>query len=137
MSKEKRRKLDAKAEKYILVAYSDERKGFKCYHPRTKQAWVSQDVVFDELASWYVPSNLTPNNSIPNFDDEVGEAEMPLDEEEIRALEESLISFRLSGPNERLSGNDQSASSGDSTVQSPRRKSRRQLTRKEKGKKKC
>ena len=29
VSKEKRRKLDAKAEKYILVGYSDELKGYK------------------------------------------------------------------------------------------------------------
>ena len=46
--KEKRRKLDAKAEKCILVGYSDEQKGYKCYNPRTKQAHVSRDVVFDE-----------------------------------------------------------------------------------------
>ena len=51
--KEKRRKLDAKAEKCILVGYSDEQKGYKCYNPRTKQARVSRDVVFDESASWY------------------------------------------------------------------------------------
>ena len=53
--KEKRRKLDAKAEKFILVGYSDEQKGYKCYNPRTKQARVSRDVVFDESASWYLP----------------------------------------------------------------------------------
>ena len=53
--KEKRRKLDAKAEKCILVGYSDEEKGYKCYNPRTKQARVSRDVVFDESASWYLP----------------------------------------------------------------------------------
>ena len=55
-------------------------------------------------------------------------------------LDESPISFRLSGSNERLGRFDQSeeesASSGDSTVHSPRRKLRRRLTRKEKGKKK-
>ena len=45
--KEKRRKLDAKAEKCILVGYSVEQEGYKCYNPRTKQARVSRDVVFD------------------------------------------------------------------------------------------
>ena len=49
--KEKRRKLDAKAEKCILVSYSNEQKGYKCYNPRTKQSHVSRDVVFDESAS--------------------------------------------------------------------------------------
>jgi hypothetical protein len=49
--KEKRRKLDAKAEKCILVGYSCEQKGYKCYNPQTKQACVSRDAVFDESAS--------------------------------------------------------------------------------------
>ena len=80
--------------------------------------------MFDESASWYLPSSPTPIN-IPNSDDEAGEAKMPLDGEEIGALEKSLISFRLSGPNERLSRNDQSdeepASSGDSIMLSSTR----------------
>ena len=38
----RRRKLDAKAEKCILVGYSDEQKGYKSYNPRTEQARVSQ-----------------------------------------------------------------------------------------------
>ena len=61
--KEKRRKLDAKAEKCILVGYSDEQKGYKCYNPRTKEARVSRDVVFDESASWYLPSPPEPQDS--------------------------------------------------------------------------
>ena len=52
--KEKWRKLDAKAEKCILVGYSEEQMGYKCYNPPTKQARVSRDVVFDESASWYL-----------------------------------------------------------------------------------
>ena len=139
VTKEKQRKLDAKAEKCILVGYSGEQKGYKCYNPRTKQAHVSHDVVFDESTSWYLP--LTPNlDSNPSSDNEVSEAEMPPDEPEIGTREESPISFRLSGPSGRLSRFDQSeeepVSSGDSAVQSPRRKPRRRLTRKEKGKKK-
>ena len=49
--KEKRRKLEAKAEKCILVGYSDEQKCYKCYNPCTKKARVSHNVVFDESAS--------------------------------------------------------------------------------------
>ena len=71
--KEKQRKLDAKAEKCILVGYSDEQNGYKCYNPRTKQASMSRDVVFYESASWYLP--LTPDlNSNPSSDDEVSES---------------------------------------------------------------
>ena len=97
--REKRRKLDAKAEKCILVGYSDEQKGYKCYNPRTKQARVSRDVVFDESASWYLPP-IPDSNSNSSSNDEVSEAKMPPDEPEIGTREESLISFRLSGPNE-------------------------------------
>ena len=105
--KEKQRKLDAKAEKCILVGYWDEQKGYKCYNPHTGQARVSHDFVFDESALWYLPP--TPNlNSNPSSDDEVSEAEMPPDEPEIGTHEESPISFRLSGPNGRLSRFDQS-----------------------------
>ena len=128
------------SEKCVLVGYSYEQKGYKCYNPQTKQVRVSRDVVFDESASWYLPSPPTLDNSIPISEDEVSEAEMPLDKGDIGSLEESLISFRLSGPNERLSRNDQSdeesASSGDSIVHSPRQKPTRRPTRKEKGKKK-
>ena len=134
--KEKRRKLDAKAEKCILVDYSDEQKGYKWYNPLTKQARVSRDIVFDESASWYLSPTLDLNSNLSS-DDEVSKAEMLPDEPEIRTREESLISFRLSGPNGRLSRFDQSdedpVSSGDSVVHSPRRKSTRWLTRKEKG----
>ena len=71
--KEKRRKLDAKDKKCILVGYSDEQNGYKCYNPRTKQARVSRDVVFDESASWYL-SPTADLNSKPSSDDEVSEA---------------------------------------------------------------
>ena len=105
--KEKRRKLDAKAEKCILVGYLDEQKGYKCYNPSTKQARVSRDVVFDESVSWYLPP--TPDlDTNPSLVNEVSEAEMPLDELEIGTRKESLISFRLSGPSGRLSRFDQS-----------------------------
>ena len=66
---------------------------------------MSRDVVFDKSASWYLPSTPTPNSN-PRFEDEVSEVEMPLHEHEIGVLEESPISFRLSGLNERLSRHD-------------------------------
>ena len=78
VSKEKRRKLDAKAENCILVEYSDEQKGYKSYNPGTTQDHLSRDVVFDESASWYLPRTLNLNSNT-SFDDKVSEAEMPLD----------------------------------------------------------
>ena len=59
--------------------------------------------MFNESALWYLHSSSTPINYIPNSDGEINEAEMPLDDEEIRTLEESPISFWLSGLNEGLS----------------------------------
>jgi hypothetical protein len=135
--KEKRRKLDAKAEKCILVGYSDEQKGYKCYNPRTKEACVSHDVVFDESASWYLPSTPQPEANLSS-DEEVSEAEMPRDELEIRTRPKSPISVPLSGPSEGLGRfdqpDDEPASSGDLAVNSLHKKQRRRFTRREKGK---
>ena len=52
---EVRSKLDPKAENCVLVGYSEEQKGYRCYNPLTKKIVVSQDVIFDELGSWYSP----------------------------------------------------------------------------------
>jgi hypothetical protein len=95
--KEKRKKLDEKAEKCILVGYSDEQKGYKCYNPRTKQACVSRDVVFDESSSWYLSSVPEPDSN-PSSDGEVSEAEVPPDVPEIGTQPESPISVPLIGP---------------------------------------
>ena len=43
----KRQNLDPKSEKCILVGYSLEQKGYKCFHPSTQKVRVSWDVVFD------------------------------------------------------------------------------------------
>ena len=121
-----------------MVGYSDEQKGYQCYNPRTKQLRVSRHVVFDKSDSWYLPPPPIPDNSILISEDEVNEAEMPPDEEEIRALEENVIKFWLSGPNEVLTRHDQSdeepVSNGDSVALSPCRKTSRKPMRKEKGK---
>ena len=94
--------------------------------------------MFDELASWYIPSLMTPDNSISNSEDEVSMVERPPDEEEIGALEKSSISFHLSRTNEKLNRNEQldeePTSSGDSVVLSPRQKPKRWPMCKEKGK---
>ena len=101
--KEKWRKLDAKSGKCILVGYSNKQNGYKCYNPRTKQDrrrllvcfqnviifiiifyfpqfYFCHDVMFDESASWYLPSPPTLENSIPSSEVDVNEAEMPPDE---------------------------------------------------------
>ena len=84
---------------------------------------MSRDVLFDELASWYSLLSPTPEDFIPIIEDEAIKPNMIREEEEgFRTLEESLISFWLSGPNERLSQYDQSdeepMSSGDSAMHS-------------------
>ena len=56
---EKQRKLDPKSEKMILIGYSLEQKGYKCFSPVVRQSRVNQDVVFDEVASWYGPTSVT------------------------------------------------------------------------------
>ena len=72
--------------------------------------------MFDESASWYLPPTLDLNSN-PSSEDEVSDAEMPPHERETESLEESPVSFRISGPTEPLSRFDQSdeepASTGD------------------------
>ncbi len=50
---EKISKLDPKIEKCILIGYSLEQKGYKCFNPSTQKLQVSRDVVFNEMVSWY------------------------------------------------------------------------------------
>ena len=45
---QRRKKLDDKAVKCIFVDYSAKSKGYRLYHPQTKQILVSRDVVFVE-----------------------------------------------------------------------------------------
>ena len=40
-----------------LIGYSLEQKGYHFYNPITKEFITSRDVIFDEMASWYVRSN--------------------------------------------------------------------------------
>ena len=61
---EKRQKLDPKSEKCILVGYSVEQKGYKCYNPSTRKVRVTQDVVFDKYASWYAPEKILTSIAI-------------------------------------------------------------------------
>ena len=97
---EKQQKPHQKSEKCILVGYSFEQKRYKCYNPSTQKVRVGQDIVFDELASWYeletisTPTSLNPNSSDLEFEDEDRFRHM---------FEESPISTRLSGPQESSS----------------------------------
>ena len=92
-----RQKLDPKSEKCILVGYSLEQKGYKCYNPSTRKARTSQDVVFDESAAWYAPEK----SSTPT---PLGEesANMALEDEDRLTLmfEDIPKSTRISGPRE-------------------------------------
>ena len=43
-----------KADKCIFLGYAVNSKGYKCYNPITKAFYVSRDVTFDELKSWFL-----------------------------------------------------------------------------------
>ena len=47
--KEKRRKLDNKADKFMFIGYKYGMKGYKIWNPVTKRIIYSQDVVFREV----------------------------------------------------------------------------------------
>ncbi|KAL2498042.1 Uncharacterized protein Adt_23592 [Abeliophyllum distichum] len=50
--KEKRHELDEASEKFILIGYSSQSKGYKLYNLMTKTVIISRDVFFDENATW-------------------------------------------------------------------------------------
>ncbi|MCO5606976.1 hypothetical protein L7F22_061167 [Adiantum nelumboides] len=60
---EKRRKLDDKSRRCILVGYSDVRKAYKLYDPIKKESFISRDVIFDENASFKSATALEDTNS--------------------------------------------------------------------------
>ncbi|KAL2466148.1 Retrovirus-related pol polyprotein from transposon tnt 1-94 [Abeliophyllum distichum] len=49
---EKKKKLDDKGVKFVLLGISEESKAYKLYNTLTKKIIISQDVVFDEDSCW-------------------------------------------------------------------------------------
>ena len=86
----KRRKLDPKLEKYILIGYSLEQNRYKCFNPSTRKVRVSRDVVFDESTSCYKLETIpTPTPVKPNLANQEIE-----DEDQLRHMfEESQITM--------------------------------------------
>ena len=48
VSKELRKKLDAKSKSCIFIGYSDSSKAYRLYNPKTRKITISRDVIFDE-----------------------------------------------------------------------------------------
>ena len=62
---ERRKKLDVKADKCIFLGYATNSKGYKCYNPVTKAFYVSRDVTFDEVNSWFPhPASRGPQDMV-------------------------------------------------------------------------
>ena len=81
----------------MLVGYSLEQKGYKCYSPSTRKVQTSRDVVFDETTSWYaqekIPTPTTINAESAEQEKEGGDHLEDM-------FEDSPITTRLSGPRE-------------------------------------
>lgn len=48
----KRKKLDDKVEKCVLLGVSEESKAYHLYNPLTKKFCISKDVLFSEISRW-------------------------------------------------------------------------------------
>ncbi|MCO5564407.1 hypothetical protein L7F22_018068 [Adiantum nelumboides] len=60
---EKRKKLNDKSRRCILVWYSDVSKAYKLYDPIKKESFISRDVIFDENASFKSAPNAKDTSS--------------------------------------------------------------------------
>ncbi|MCO5587158.1 hypothetical protein L7F22_069378 [Adiantum nelumboides] len=60
---EKRKKLDDKLRRCILVGYSDVSKAYNLYGPIKKESFISRDVVFNENASFKSTPNAEDTSS--------------------------------------------------------------------------
>ena len=97
---EKQTKLNPKSENCILVGYSHEQKGYKCYNPQIKTVQVRRDVEFHELASWYsLLTSTSDSNPIPEDEAKEPETIRAEDEDGFGTVDECLISFRLTRSN--------------------------------------
>ena len=63
-------KLDLIAVKYIFVGYSSTQKGYKCYHPLSKNSFVSTNVTFNDCESYFPAPYLQGENSIKEDKDQ-------------------------------------------------------------------
>ncbi|RVW92612.1 hypothetical protein CK203_039395 [Vitis vinifera] len=57
-----RTKLDPQTIKTIFLGYSPTQKGYRCYCPKTKKMFISQDVTFFEEVPYYSPTSLQGEN---------------------------------------------------------------------------
>ena len=48
LHKHQRTKLNSHALQYVFVGYTLHEKGYRCYHPPTRQMYITMDVVFHE-----------------------------------------------------------------------------------------
>ncbi|GAU30667.1 hypothetical protein TSUD_31390 [Trifolium subterraneum] len=68
----KRKKLDSKSQKCVLLGVSEESKAYKLYDPISKKIIISRDVIFEESKGWNW--NNTHNESEQNNDWEYNES---------------------------------------------------------------
>ncbi|MCO5567281.1 hypothetical protein L7F22_020971 [Adiantum nelumboides] len=94
---DKRKKLDDKSRRCILVGYSDVSKAYKLYDPIKKESFISRDLIFDENASFKSTPNSKDTSSptplkidVPsNIQEEIIEEINEEDEEHQAALQRS------------------------------------------------
>ena len=53
LHKHQRTKLTSRALQCVFVGYALHKKGYRCYHPRTRRMFITMDVVFNEDSMYF------------------------------------------------------------------------------------
>lgn len=65
IDKQFRKKMDRKAEKYILVAYQGESTNYRLYDPEVEKVIISRNVIFNEIPTTKSLSSTSPGIRLP------------------------------------------------------------------------
>jgi hypothetical protein len=108
----KRKKLDDKSIKCVLLGLSEESKAYKLYNPIDRKIIVSRDVIFEESKGW----NWNENNTDKEVTEHVSDSEVELQNDQ---GEDTLVDAGNNNDTEGIDANESEDSETDDDITNP------------------